>query len=61
MELQVSFLFLGQVYEEYAWSSAQFHLGLLAADPLVKDRTLLGLVEDCAEYRVTPITQLAIA
>ncbi|MGH8544076.1 MAG: transposase [Gammaproteobacteria bacterium] len=38
--------------EEYAWSSAQFHLGLLAADPLVKDRTLLGLVEDWTDHLV---------
>jgi putative transposase len=36
--------------EEYPWSSAQFHLGLVTADPLVKDRTLLGLVEDWNEY-----------
>jgi hypothetical protein len=36
--------------EEYALSSAQFHLGLVASDPLVRDRTMLGLVEDWAEY-----------
>ena len=36
--------------EEYRWSSAQFHLGRLAADPLVKDRSLLGLVRDWAKY-----------
>lgn len=36
--------------EEYSWSSAQFHLGRLAADPLVKDRSLLGLVRDWAGY-----------
>lgn len=32
--------------EEYPWSSTQFHLGLVTADPLVKDKTLLGLVGD---------------
>jgi putative transposase len=36
--------------EEYAWSSAQFHLGLVDSDLLVRDRTMLGLVEDWAEY-----------
>jgi len=36
--------------EEYPWSSTQFHLGLVTADPLVKDKTLLGLVGDWKEY-----------
>jgi putative transposase len=36
----------------YPWSSARFHLGLLAADALVKDRTLRELVEDWAECLV---------
>ena len=30
----------------YEWSSAAFHLGRERADPLVPDRTLLGLVDD---------------
>ena len=36
--------------EEHPWSSEPCHLGLLAADLLVKDRTLRGLVEGWAEY-----------
>ena len=32
--------------EEYRWSSARFHLGLVANDVLVKDKNLLGLVEN---------------
>lgn len=30
----------------YRWSSARFHVGLRSTDPLVEDRTLLGLVSD---------------
>jgi putative transposase len=36
--------------EDYQWSSARFHLGLNKSDPLVKDKSLLGLVEDWAGY-----------
>ena len=31
---------------DYRWSSARFHLGMLKSDPLVKDRSLLGMVSD---------------
>jgi putative transposase len=31
---------------EYPWSSARFHMGIAEYDPLVTDRTLLGLVSD---------------
>ena len=37
--------------EEWPWSSARFHLGRAAADPLVIDRTLLGLVRDARGWR----------
>jgi len=30
----------------YEWSSARFHVGPTDKDPLVQDRTLLGLVDD---------------
>ncbi|MDQ7785189.1 MAG: hypothetical protein RDU20_20050 [Desulfomonilaceae bacterium] len=30
---------------EYPWSSARFHMGIIVHDPLVRDRTLPGLVE----------------
>lgn len=36
--------------EEYPWSSARFHLGLAANDVLVKDKNLLGLVENWQGY-----------
>jgi len=36
--------------EEYPWSSARFHLGLISDDVLVKDKSLLGLVENWEEY-----------
>jgi putative transposase len=36
--------------EEYPWSSARFHLGLVANDVLVKDKNLLGLVENWEGY-----------
>ncbi|MFH1023310.1 MAG: transposase [Planctomycetota bacterium] len=32
--------------EDYAWSSARFHCGRAQTDPLVRDRMLMGLVED---------------
>lgn len=31
---------------EYQWSSARFHLGLIEADMMVADRTMLGLISD---------------
>jgi putative transposase len=31
---------------EYPWSSASFHTGKMESDPLVKDRTLSGLISD---------------
>jgi len=31
---------------DYPWSSARFHMGTTEHNPLVTDRTLLGLVED---------------
>ena len=42
---------------EYPWSSSRFHCGLTDHDQLVKDRTLLGLINDwpdflCAEESV---------
>ena len=36
--------------EEYRWSSAWSHLGLISNDLLVKDQNLLGLVEDWEGY-----------
>src|SRR5713226_2313028 len=36
--------------EEYPWSSARFHLGLISNDVLVRDKNLLGLVENWEEY-----------
>jgi len=35
---------------DYPWSSARFHLGVCQSDALVKNKNLLGLVEDWAEY-----------
>jgi len=35
---------------DYPWSSARFHLGVSQGDALVKDRTLLGLVQNGSEY-----------
>jgi len=34
----------------YPWSSAAFHMGLRDDDPLVEDRSLLGLVTDWKEF-----------
>ena len=31
---------------DYPWSSASFHIGKMESDPLVKDRTLSGLISD---------------
>jgi putative transposase len=36
--------------EDYPWSSARFHMGLRRSDPLVKDKSLLGLVTKWADY-----------
>jgi putative transposase len=35
---------------EYPWSSARFHLGVSPTDVLVRDKNLLGLVDDWAAY-----------
>ena len=35
---------------DYRWSSARFHLGVSQGDPLVRDKTLLGLVYNWGEY-----------
>ncbi len=35
---------------DYPWSSARFHLGVTSRDVLVRDKSLLGLIEDWAEY-----------
>ena len=35
---------------DYPWSSARFHLGVASRDALVRDKSLLGLIEDWAEY-----------
>ena len=35
---------------DYQWSSARFHLGVSHSDALVRDRKLMGLVEDWPEY-----------
>jgi REP-associated tyrosine transposase len=35
---------------DYRWSSARFHLGLTSGDALVKDKTLLGLIDDRTNY-----------
>ena len=35
---------------EYRWSSAAYHVGLQESDPLVKDKTLRGLVKEWREY-----------
>jgi putative transposase len=35
---------------DYPWSSARFHLGLNTKDALVRDKTLMGLIEHWAEY-----------
>ncbi|MDP2602602.1 MAG: transposase [Deltaproteobacteria bacterium] len=35
---------------EYPWSSARFHLGVSPGNALVRDKSLLGLVDDWGEY-----------
>ena len=35
---------------DYAWSNARFHLGLSQCDALVKDKSLLGLIDDWGDY-----------
>ena len=35
---------------DYPWSSARFHLGINTRDSLVRDKNLMGLIEDWAEY-----------
>lgn len=35
---------------EYMWSSARFHAGLSENDPLVKDRTLMGLIMSWQDF-----------
>lgn len=35
---------------EYPWSSAGFHTGTTESDPLVKDRTLSGLITDWKDF-----------
>jgi putative transposase len=35
---------------DYPWSSAVFHLGLRPDDPLVRDRSLMGLAGDWGEF-----------
>ena len=35
---------------EYLWSSARFHLGINITDALVREKNLMGLIEDWAEY-----------
>ena len=35
---------------DYPWSSARFHLGVTSRDVLVRDKSLLGLIEAWAEY-----------
>ncbi len=37
---------------EYPWSSAGFHSGKAASDPLVKDSTLIGLIADWKGFLV---------
>jgi putative transposase len=41
---------LVRIPARYEWSSAAYHLGRERADPLVADRTLLGLVDDWAMF-----------
>ena len=38
---------------EYPWSSTRFLCGIIDHDPLVKDRTLLGLITDWQEFLST--------
>ena len=48
---------------DYPWSSARFHLGVSQGDTLVRDKSLLGLVDDWSEYlkgNDEPITQTTL-
>ncbi|HEY6008545.1 MAG TPA: transposase [Geobacteraceae bacterium] len=36
--------------DDYPWSSARFHAGKTATDPLVKDRTLRGLIDRWEDF-----------
>jgi putative transposase len=38
---------------DYPWSSARLHLGVSRSDALVRDKSLMGLVGDWAEYLMT--------
>ncbi len=42
----------------YEWSSAAYHLGNERADPLVTDRTLVGLVDDWTTFLQDGIDEL---
>lgn len=42
---------------EYPWSSAGFHTGTLESDPLVKDRTLSGLITDWKDFLTGEMTR----
>jgi putative transposase len=46
---------------EYGWSSASFHIGKTEVDPLVKDRTLLGLVRDWSNFLSGPSSDMESA
>jgi putative transposase len=35
---------------DYPWSSARFHLGINTRDALVKDKNLMGLIDNWSEY-----------
>lgn len=36
--------------EDYAWSSARFHLGMIGSDALVSDGGLMGLVKNWRDF-----------
>ena len=42
---------------EYPWSSAGFHTGTLEFDPLIKDRTLSGLITDWKDFLTGEMTR----
>jgi putative transposase len=42
---------------DYPWSSAAFHTGRMDSDPLVKERTLSGLITDWEEYLAGGMSQ----
>ncbi|MFZ3116458.1 MAG: transposase [Syntrophales bacterium] len=41
---------IARIAWDYPWSSASFHVGDVDADVLVRDRTLLGLIDDWRVY-----------